>query len=238
MISQCPITGIGASGEHRSTRAGWGGRQPRRRKPATVSEDAFEQTRYSLIVRLRDWDDHVSWQTFYDTYKHLIHQVAVHSGLTDEEAHDVLQETVITVAKNIGEFKADRSKGSFKSWLMNTTRWRIMDQFRRRKKFPVAHHDPDPAVPDHMDQLPAQEDLEEVWNREWERHLFEMALTQVRGMVDPWRYQMFDLHYLREWTAARVAKAFGVTENQVFATKYKIERMLKKQIEALSKQSI
>ena len=43
------------------------------------------------------------------------------------------KETVIAVAKKIGEFKADPWRGSFSAWLMHTTRWRIADQFRKRQ---------------------------------------------------------------------------------------------------------
>src|SRR6478735_4192362 len=54
--------------------------------------------------------------------------------LIDDEASDVVQETFIGVAKNLQKKKFDTSLGSFKSFLLNQARWRILDQFRRRKK--------------------------------------------------------------------------------------------------------
>jgi RNA polymerase sigma-70 factor (ECF subfamily) len=59
-------------------------------------------------------------------------QRAVKAGLNDAEAQDVVQETVITAAKNLERFKTDPTHGSFKGWLLHTTRWRIADQFRKR----------------------------------------------------------------------------------------------------------
>src|SRR2546426_10707649 len=91
-------------------------------------------TRHSLLARLKDWGDQTSWQDFFDTYWRLIYNVAAKAGLTDTEAEEVVQETVITVAKKISEFKADPARGSFSAWLMHTTRWRIADQFRKRQK--------------------------------------------------------------------------------------------------------
>ena len=44
-----------------------------------------------------------------------------------------MQETVITVAKNIDKLKYDPAIGSFKGWLLQITRWRIADQFRKRE---------------------------------------------------------------------------------------------------------
>ena len=85
-------------------------------------------TRYSLLSRLQNWDDQDSWKVFFDTYWRLIYSVALKSGLTESEAQDVVQETIISVAKNIQKFKRDRGLGSFKGWLRNITRWRIADQ--------------------------------------------------------------------------------------------------------------
>ena len=44
------------------------------------------------------------------------------SRLTATEAQDVVQETVISVARDLHKFKRDRSLGSFKGWLRNITR--------------------------------------------------------------------------------------------------------------------
>src|SRR5437773_11139694 len=91
-------------------------------------------TRHSLLNRLKDWGDQTSWQDFFDTYWQLIYNVAVKAGLSDTEAQEVVQETVIAVARKIGEFKADPAHGSFSAWLMQLTRWRIADQWRKRAK--------------------------------------------------------------------------------------------------------
>src|SRR5213592_749369 len=90
-------------------------------------------TRRSLIDRLHDWDDRKHWQEFFDTYWKLIYSAARKSGLTDAEAQEVVQETVITVAKKIDKLKYDPAIGSFKGWLLQITRWRIVDQFRKRE---------------------------------------------------------------------------------------------------------
>src|SRR6188768_4080138 len=93
--------------------------------------DSLLPTRRSLLSRLRDCEDQAGWREFFDTYWRLIYNVARKSGLTDSEAQDVVQETVLTIAKSIGKY--DRKAGSFKGWLLNTTRWRIADQFRKRQ---------------------------------------------------------------------------------------------------------
>src|SRR5207249_1740593 len=141
-------------------------------------------TRQSLLSRLKDWGDQASWQDFFDTYWQLIYNVAVKAGLSDAEAQEVVQETVIAVARKIGEFKADPAHGSFSAWLMQLTRWRIANQWRKRGKVGQASRlsgaGGTPAllsddtgstgeigrVPD-----PAGARLDAVWQEEWEKHL-------------------------------------------------------------------
>ena len=87
------------------------------RQTMTLQTEDFIPTRYSLLSRLQNWDDKDSWKVFFDTYWRLIYSIARKSGLTDDEAQDVVQETVICVAKDIEKFKRDRMFGSFKGRL-------------------------------------------------------------------------------------------------------------------------
>ena len=98
-----------------------------------MEQPSLLATRRSLVDRLADWGDQLRWQEFFDTYSKLIYSAARRSGLTDAEAQEVVQETVITVAKNIDKLKYDPAIGSFKGWLLQITRWRIADQFRKRE---------------------------------------------------------------------------------------------------------
>src|ERR1700704_35998 len=88
-------------------------------KPSTVMESESTTltellpTRYSLLSRLQNWEDQESWRVFFDTYWRLIYSVALKSGLTQTEAEEVVQETVICVAKDIQKFKRDPQRGSF-----------------------------------------------------------------------------------------------------------------------------
>src|SRR5262245_26498265 len=93
---------------------------------------ADNSTRASLLERLKNWEDKESWREFFAIYWRLIYSTATKAGLSDAEAQDVVQETIITVAKKMPGFKYDPAIGSFKSWLLHTTRWKITDQFRKR----------------------------------------------------------------------------------------------------------
>ena len=202
--------------------------------PSGDNEDSIP-TRDSLLSRLKNWEDQLSWREFFDCYWRLVYNVARKAGLSAVEAEDVVQETVLSVAKGIGSFKKSRKLGRFKAWLLNIAHWRIVDQFRKRAPggpggqlrsgAPVTDQVPDPATLD----LGAR--LEETWNRQ----LLEVALSRVRSTVRPLSYQMFELHVLKDWPAAKVAERLKVSIGRVYFAKYKISRAMRKEIRVLNR---
>lgn len=203
--------------------------------------DELIPTRTTLLERLKDWRDASSWQEFFDTYWKLIYSVAVKSGLKDAEAKDVVQETMISVAKHIPVFKYDRNLGSFKLWLLNMTRWRISDQFRKRESLvvPMFQEETTPGT-EWLEQFadPASANLEQLWEKEWEKTLLDAALTKVKRTLEPEKYQIFDFYVNKEWPPEKVAKTFSISVDQVYLAKHRITELLKHEIERLQRNMI
>ena len=203
----------------------------------TVLAEDLIPTRYSLLSRMQDLGDQDSWKDFFDTYWRLIYSFAIKSGLTDAEAQDVVQETVISVSKDIQKFKRDRALGSFKGWLRNLTRWRIADQLRKRtRSVPFGDDRSDSSsVPVEIGG-PVNAELEAIWEKDWQANLLEAAMERVRPRVKEEHYQMFDLNVVRQWPARKVAKALGVNIGLVYLAKYRIMALIKKEVRVLEKQ--
>ena len=192
-------------------------------------------TRYSLLSRLQNWDDQDSWKDFFDTYWRLIYAVALKSGLTEAEAQDVVQETIISVAKDIHKFKRDRRLGSFKAWLRNLTRWRIKDQLKRRARLKPAGTtaDEESFVTPDLDDIPDPSDTESIWEQEWKANLLAAAMERVKHRVKEEHYQIFELYVVRQWPVIRVAQTLGINLGQVYLAKHRIAALIKKEVRAL-----
>src|SRR5690349_16730122 len=100
----------------------------------STETESSQRTRLSLLARLKDWSQQTAWREFDHDYAPLLRNVARKAGLADDEADDMVQETLIAVAKKIGEFQHAGNRGSFRAWLYQQARWRIADQFRARKR--------------------------------------------------------------------------------------------------------
>jgi RNA polymerase sigma factor (sigma-70 family) len=201
--------------------------------------DELLPTRWTLIERLKNWDDQESWRQFFDAYWKLIYGVAIKSGLTHPEAQDVVQETVMSVCKNMQNFKADPAYGSFKAWLLNLTRWRITDQVRKRRRGENSREEAgsdgdttstpiEQRVPD-----PAGNALEAIWNDEWERHIVDAALEKVKQQSSGKHYQIFFLQAIKQVPAAKVAETLNVKVDQVYLIKHRLTKVFEEALKEL-----
>jgi RNA polymerase sigma factor (sigma-70 family) len=205
-------------------------------------------TRHSLLNRLKDWGDQTSWQEFFDTYWRLIYNVAAKAGLSDAEAQEVVQETVIAVARKIGEFKADPAHGSFGAWLMQLTRWRIADQWRKRQAatppgapaaagWKAVPQGDDTGSTGPLERIPdaAGGTLDALWREEWQHHLMNTALERVKRQVSPRQFQMFDLHVRQGLSAPETARALQASVASVYMARYRVGQLLKKEVRKLER---
>src|SRR5688572_1039776 len=212
--------------------------------PLRMPDKPFDPipTRHSLLARLKDLGDQASWQEFFETYWRLIYNVAFKAGLTDAESQEVVQETIISVARKIPEFKADPARGSFSAWLLRLTRWRIADQFRKRSKarpsfgnLPSSAEDTGTTDPLERVPDPAGLALESLWQEEWEKHVLDTALDRVKRQISPRQYQMFDLHALRGLSVQETAPTLQPSVASVYMAKHRVSRLLRREVERAEK---
>ncbi len=200
---------------------------------ADPRDDSYA-TRPSLLERLKNREDQQSWEEFNRLYRKLILGFAIKAGLTESEAEEVAQETLIAAAKNLAEFRYDPKVCSFKTWVLNLSKWRVTDQFRKR--LPVAPRSPSSdeatARTATIDRFadPGRLPLEEIWDQDWRTTLVEAACARIKPQVDPKEWQMFDLYALKGWSARETAKAAGVSIGRVYLAKHRIGRLLKKEM--------
>ena len=190
-------------------------------------------TRASLLSRLKCSDDSESWRVCFETYWKLIFNAARRAGLTEAEAEDVVQETLLTVARTIHDFTYNQKQGSFKGWLLKTTAWRVQDQFRKRASgrlefladLPEAIH---PVIENGVQQL---------WDSEWEQNLLSTAIERVKKQVSAKHFQIFDLAVIRQWSTARISAELDVNSSYVYITKHRVNNRFKAELATLRRET-
>jgi len=204
-------------------------------------DDQFP-TRRSLLSRLKQWDDQESWRDFFNTYWRLIYTTARRAGLSEPDAEDVVQETVVAVTKKLHDFKYDPANCSFKTWLRVLTERRIADHYRKvgRQVATVAlaareetSTEPLEALPD-----PASIEADSRWDEEWEQNLLRAAVERVQQKVSALTFQAYDYHVLQGQTVAQTCKALGVSAGKVYLAKLRVGKMLKREVAELKEKLV
>ena len=199
-------------------------------------------TRKSLLGRLQNWDDNESWRDFFETYWKLIYAFAGQRGLSHQESEEVVQDTILAVARSIQKFEYDPAKCAFKTWLLTVTRSKIANQFDRRASktvIPLPSPDDSRLTP-LVNRIPDDQhrQWETAWEDEWQKNLMDAAIQRVKRRVSIEQYQMFDLFVLKQWPARDVVKTLGVTIAHVYVAKHRIAKLVRKEVAALEAKGV
>lgn len=200
-----------------------------------IQDSSLFATRQSLLLRLKDLDDQDGWREFFDIYWRLIYSFCLKARLSEQAAEEVVQETMISVAKQMPGFRYDRSKGSFRSWLLTVVSRRVNDRHRQEARWSrVIEPQPEPVSgePPEIEEYPdpRRPDLDVLWASEWEGHLIRQALERVRTQVSEKQYLIYEMHVLREVPIAAVVENLQTSVAAVYVAKHRVGRLLRAQL--------
>ena len=186
-----------------------------------------ETTDPRLIESVKDWREDAGWQRFYDLYSSSIRGHARASGLSHSEAEDVVQETMLKVARYLPKFEYNRTICRFRTWLNQIVNQRIFEVVHRRQKnlYSSANldvlrevlHSNDAAVGDPIAQA------------ESERNLIETCLARVRSKTNPEHWQIFEANALHNLPGEKVATLHATTVTNVWVVRHRILNALRRE---------
>ena len=195
------------------------------------------ETRSSLIQRLKATINGESWEEFFHTYWELIYNVARRAGLSEADAQDIVQETILKVHNSLDRFEYNRKRGTFKGWLRTVTRSRLNDFFKKQQRRPALNQ-PLEETADELQNLrdPEGPEIEKIWDEEWNRNLIQAALSRTKKLSSPKQFQIFKCHYIDEWTVRETCRTLGVNAAQVYMAKQRVGKVFREAVETLQEQ--
>jgi len=201
------------------------------------------KTRRSLLSRLRNLDDQESWRAFFDLYWQMLYKVARRAGLSEADAEDVVQETVVAVARQMPRFQYDAARGTFKGWLFRIVGRRVTDHLRRLYRQPRREELPLDPEPEEDDSEPglsgeAAGEIGVAWEQEWEQAVLEAAVARVREQTNPKHFQVFDCCVRLGWPTAKVAATLGLSAAQVYLARHRVSRAVKTAARAINEERL
>jgi RNA polymerase sigma-70 factor (ECF subfamily) len=171
-------------------------------------------TRASLLLRLRDSEDHEAWVEFVTLYEPVIYRSLRQRGLQDADARDMMQDLLLAVSRNIDRWEARAGQGSFRGWLRRVARNLTVNWLKQRGRRPALSGGGDLQAM--LDALPAADDPDSIeFDRELRRAVFHRAALRVEGEVRTTTWQAFWETSVNGVSAEETAKKLGMTPGAV-----------------------
>jgi RNA polymerase sigma factor (sigma-70 family) len=152
-------------------------------------------------------------------------------GLQDADAADLAQEVLGAVAGAVGGLEYDPQCGAFRNWLFTIVRrklynWRAAQGNRTRGSGDSATHRL-------LEQCPASQGTEAVWEAEWEQRLFAWACVQVRRDVTDSTWQAFWRTAIDDQPGKQVAADLEMTVAAVYRARSRALARLKELVRSV-----
>lgn len=179
-------------------------------------------------------NDEECWKELFERYRRLVLAEALRSGLPADDADDVVQDVFVEVHRSFSDFEPSRRTGSFRSWLAQKTRWRIIDfqrrRGRRREDFrEVVNETGTPPE----EQIPAEPQLIDKWDREEQLFLRDLVARRVQMRVSARDFQIYELRMVQEVPASEVASRFGLKRANVDVVVHRVRNEMEAEMETL-----
>lgn len=187
-------------------------------------------TRETLLIRLRDAEDHRSWAEFTEIYTPLLFGFCLKRGIGREDTADIIQGAMSNVARAMRGFEYDPAKGTFKSWLFTVLRNAISTHFRKENRKPLT-----PGETQLVRTLDAEAGREEEdeWERDYQRQLLAWAMERIQPDYGEHVWKAFVETALRARSNQEVAEELDMTPNAVGVAKHRITQRLKAVAESI-----
>jgi RNA polymerase sigma-70 factor (ECF subfamily) len=196
-----------------------------------LAHDAASQTSPTLLGRLRgDPTDQAAWGGFVARYGPKILGWCRHWGLQQADAEDVAQSVLVQLAAKMRDFVYDPAR-SFRAWLKTIAHHAWRDFLDRRGRPGLGTGDSN--VLERLQSVAARDDLAAKLEEEFDRELFDEAVTRVRLRVTPAKWEVFRLMAVEGLSGAEVAARQSMKVSTAYVVRSKVQKMLQEEIAKL-----
>lgn len=189
-----------------------------------------------LLDGLHDSGNDAAWREFHARYSPILLSVARRIGLSDCDAADVAQEALICFLRDYRAGKYVRERGRLRAWLSSLVRYRAIDWLRSRQR------DPNEVGLSAAGEVPAQDDMEALWDAESRQTILRQALAEIRtaSRIDEKTLSAFERAAIDDVPPAIVAAELHMTVDDVYQAKSRVSSKLREivaRIEAIYEES-
>lgn len=178
-------------------------------------------TTSTILESLRDQGNNAAWRQLDARFRGAIVGFARRLGISDTDAEDVAQETLVEFVSAYRRGRFDREKGRLSRWLFGIA-YRQALHGRRTRQRQAAKAGLAQTETSFWDNVPDKQVASASWDREWEQALLQQCLDQVAREVEITTLRAFQLVVGQNHSPARTAEQLGVPVKTVYNAKHRV----------------
>lgn len=191
----------------------------------------MQTTQWSLIVRLQDPCDQEAWREFSENYHAAILQSLIRKGLMQQDAEDITQQVMMSIANTLSKRPHDPDRAKFRTWLERVIKNAAINALRDSSKRAAAKGGTDALSL--LNAIPSQDDAQELLAQEYQKQLVRVASKVIENEFQPDTWQMFWRSTVLGLPIEQVAKELGKQVGSVYASRSRVMRRLRMEIERM-----
>jgi len=187
-------------------------------------------TRRTIIERAKDPDDDLAWEEFVKYYEGYIHIVLRKILFDYSDLHDITQEILLKIWKQLQKFDIDSDRAQFRRWLTVLIRNQALTYITSDKRY---KNRKDMAVQEYSMESPAKSsELDEVIQKEWKLHITKTALQNIKPQFKGNAVEAFEL-YLGGKTTREISEELDINQNSVLILVNRVKLKLANEVARL-----
>lgn len=186
-------------------------------------------TRLSILEKARSDQANAAWDELLVYYRPFITKILVRTGLRGLDLEDVRQQIFLKLWNGLKNYKRDENRARFRNWLSTLVRNAAIDWHKAhrldQRKLPldeVGSSDLDPHLPE----------VEEVIEKEWQRHVVATAMEQLKNVFSGKAFEVFALS-MQGMSGEEIAQRLGIRKESVYVLKTRVKQRLHTEIKRL-----
>lgn len=192
----------------------------------------MSETSLSLLERVRDDVTDEAWQKMTEVYSALLRSWLMRFEVASTDADDLVQEVLLTLSRELQNFKHSGRPGAFRSWLRGILVHRLRVLWRSRKYRPTAIGGSTWA--EQLEQLADESSIiSRDWNLEHDRYVMARLLESVRERFEPKTWEAFHRQMFGGQRADSVAADLGMPLNSVYVARSRVLSALRREAAGL-----
>jgi RNA polymerase sigma-70 factor (ECF subfamily) len=188
------------------------------------------ETTSTILSRLRA-NDEPAWSSFVQRFRRPVVRFCQRSGLSDHDAEDAAQETLIAFATSYRDGKYSRERGRLSSWLFGIAYHQVLRA--RQQQARIAKASGQVVTSEFWAELPDEAAAAENWDLQWEQALLKECIDRVQSEFEPTTVSAFQLTVQHQQAPAIAAKELGVPVKTIYNAKHRVLKRIRELREQL-----